>query len=191
MDQLACHVRHNSPLEEEEDGLVPLELAIQGKQKDAVEYLLKQHVAVDRATTIQEAILSQDNEILDLIIEAGGDLGHGLMIAVRNKDKRLAKRLLKHDAEMRLALTESVHSKDLEMLRFLVSHGGDPNAKALHGESILHIAVFNRDSSTVEYLLEQGAAVNTENAFGETPLKIALDRNHGTLVYMLRKHGAK
>jgi FOG: Ankyrin repeat len=68
------------------------------------------------------------------------------------------------------------------MVKLLLDHGAQVNAKNLMGETPLHLAVPYKDS--VEILLSRGADKRLKNFAGRTPLDYCMGyrariRNHG------------
>lgn len=83
-----------------------------------------------------------------------------------------------------------------DILRLLIKHGGDVNAKAkaTHQATPLHWAARANRLAAVEVLLEHGADVNaiaSPNEYPQTPLKIAMDRNFWDVMVYLKAHGGK
>lgn len=77
---------------------------------------------------------------------------------------------------------------DADIVRFLIAHGADVNARDSHGYTPLHETCI---SSVVDALVSAGADVRAHNDSGETPLHYAADRFRWGLVEGLIAHGAE
>jgi hypothetical protein len=55
------------------------------------------------------------------------------------------------------------------VVEYLISKGGDPNARGRHDSTPLHSAAWGRNRQVLEILLENGADVNARTDEGETP----------------------
>jgi ankyrin repeat protein len=65
--------------------------------------------------------------------------------------------------------------RHIDVVRFLLEKGGDPNARNRGGETALHWASFGPDPDIARLLLQRGAAVDArDNRFHGTPLDWAL-----------------
>lgn len=80
----------------------------------------------------------------------------------------------------------------LEMMRYLLSKGADPNlANGTNGERPLHAAVSSVDEpEAAALLLEHGAEVDARSGPGSTPLHDAVVMGHARIVELLLGHGA-
>ena len=64
------------------------------------------------------------------------------------------------------------------MVKLLLQHGADPNAKTSRGDTPLHFAARHRDDlPTVKVLVAAGADVHARNSLGNTPLSGAAIMN--------------
>ena len=89
--------------------------------------------------------------------------------------------LLKHgaspgyqDKDGRTALNIAVDKGDMEMVRLILEHAGDPNTTDNKlGWSALHCACEKRNTALVTMLLEHGADGDLKSNKGDTPLDIA------------------
>ena len=78
-----------------------------------------------------------------------------------------------------------------KLVRFLVDHGANINARSNHRDSALLGAVSSFETDTTRFLLEHGAEVNVSDDDDHFPLGDAVDRSMLPEVEMLLEHGAK
>jgi hypothetical protein len=81
--------------------------------------------------------------------------------------------------------------KDSSVVRLLLEHGANINARGSTGWTPLHRASFNGAPEVVRVLLEHGADVEAKDYYGETALQVAADQGEDEVVELLREHGAK
>ncbi|MEE1266124.1 MAG: hypothetical protein UHH87_07525 [Akkermansia sp.] len=136
----------------------------------------------DFTSAIEMCLYPGNQHLLPLMLEHGGKL-HGPDGFMGIPPAGVAARL-----------------KDPGLLRYVLNHGADANAKAVDyhpGASPLHCAVAESPSPTghaavkecVQLLLDAGADVNALDARGRTPLD-TMSRPQGEIGQMLRAHGA-
>ena len=77
----------------------------------------------------------------------------------------------------------------VEVLRILLDHGADANAKDSLGSTPLHQAATHWTAQMAELLLAHGADANARDQSGMTPLGVALQRVSSPTAEFLRKHG--
>lgn len=73
------------------------------------------------------------------------------------------------------ALDRAMMSRDLEIIRQLVTLGADAKPE-VHDYAPLHWAVSRNDAEIAAYLLAKGADPNARNSKGQIPLQIAEER---------------
>jgi ankyrin repeat protein len=89
-------------------------------------------------------------------------------------------------AEDNRSRTVLVLVRDIELLRFFLEHGADPNHQDFLGETPLHCACRRSQKACVELLLQFGAAASVEfKANGRTPVNIAMRRGTPEVVKIL------
>jgi ankyrin repeat protein len=91
------------------------------------------------------------------------------------------------------------------MVRALIEHGADVNARSRWGQTPLHYAVSQGHTKTVQVLLNHGANINVLDTSGKRPIHqvgienpsivqkylVKYDRNSSTIAQLLVKHGAQ
>lgn len=123
-------------------------------------------------------------------------LNDKLILAVKNDDIELAKKLLADGAKASSfhdqAIGLAVNNRNLAMVRILVEHGGNVN-KTLMPNSDTSLLLFhakNKNAWAVELLLEAGADVDILNKEAETPLIWAALNGDVETIAVLLRYGA-
>ena len=88
-------------------------------------------------------------------------------------------------------VSEGCCSEYRPVLRLLLDHGVDINARTKYGSTPLHIASTFGPPEVVSVLLERGADVNVEDERGKTALQVAEERQHNEIVKLLLEYKAK
>lgn len=84
-----------------------------------------------------------------------------------------------------------IYGCPLEVIDFILKHGGRINEYDGDGNAPLHHAVQNKDLKIVKYLVEYGANINlAREEEGETPLDLAEEAELPEIVKYLKAHGA-
>ncbi|MDJ0578866.1 ankyrin repeat domain-containing protein [Crocosphaera sp.] len=101
-------------------------------------------------------------------------------------------KLTKSDAQKcRIFWHTQLREDTKEILKVLINHGADVNAKNEYGETPLHTAVLSENKEIVELLINHGADVNAKNEYdGKTPLYSAVLTKNKEIVELLINHGA-
>ncbi len=77
-----------------------------------------------------------------------------------------------------------------EVVRFLISHGAEINARTDAGDTPLHWAAVDDRMNAAKLLLAEGAEINPKDKDGNTPLHWAAARGHVEMTELLIAHGA-
>ena len=115
---------------------------------------------------------------------------HDLLVAIRNGDHALTRRLLRAGADVNAAdsdgttaLMHSVIESDLNMMRLLVESGANVNAKnALDSTALMYAAT---NLAKTQLLLDREAEVKVRNKRGATPMSVAVTTFGSTPVLKL------
>ena len=79
---------------------------------------------------------------------------------------------------------------DIEMMKYLVEMGFDPNEQGRRGGTPLSAAAWQGHSLAAEFLLRRGANPNPQIKNGKSPIKLAAFKGHIEIVQLLIAHGA-
>ena len=84
----------------------------------------------------------------------------------------------------------SLLGNGLEVLRFLLDNGGDPNVATLNGLTPLSGAALRGDVNAMRLLIDKGAIVDAKNGAGATALMAAATNGSPRAVQLLLENGA-
>ena len=108
--------------------------------------------------------------------------GHGAVVDVRSPGKETP-------------LHQASRLESVDVMRWLLDHGADPNARTCYGNIPLFYAKMNPQA--VQALIDNNADVNSQNNDGHTPLhrvfshvRSGLEQNIADVVRRLLEHGA-
>lgn len=116
-----------------------------------------------------------------------------IMVCACNYDRVLARMLLEHGADVKIAsknLHFGIHFFGLSS-SFHKPRRPAPPPDTDDGWTPLHEAVFHGDEQMTELLLEHRADVNARDWRGRTPLGVAVEEECDDMADFLRRHGAK
>ncbi|MCC6003801.1 MAG: ankyrin repeat domain-containing protein [Thermofilum sp.] len=78
----------------------------------------------------------------------------------------------------------------VDVVRLLLEHGAEVNARNKYGETPLHRAAAYGRADAARLLLEHGADVNARDEYGWTPLHVAALQGRADVARLLLEHGA-
>jgi ankyrin repeat protein len=125
--------------------------------------------APDGFTLLQLASFFGHPEAVELVLEAGADVG----VAAKNETRVTA-------------LHSAAAARQVDIARRLIECGADVKAQQEGGFTALHAAAQNGDLELARLLLEHGANPSTPAADGRTPLAIAEAEGHEEVAALLR-----
>lgn len=170
---------------------------------------------------IQWLVYYDDVTALKLLLDSGGDLSsidihEELANAAFFGHWKICDFLIKHGADVNYKITSTeetpLHNAFAKagrpyyrcVVRLLLEHGADPNARTMpgketgafmrdvrtKGETPLHRAAAYGDTTSIQLLLDAGADKTIKDAHGDTPLSWAsIHLRPGRILYLLQ-HGA-
>lgn len=98
---------------------------------------------------------------------------------------------IRQEKDYSKSLVAAVRAKRTNIVKLLLRHGADPNAKDDKRDTVLMIASRKKDVKTVQALLDGGADVNAIGGLGYTALMDASSgKGHEKIVEMLLDRGA-
>ncbi|EMN43689.1 ankyrin repeat domain-containing protein [Leptospira weilii] len=163
--------------------------AVQGKTED--KQLVQQALLSGAHVNVRE---NYYNKIKSYTFE-----DTALMIAIKNKQREVAKLLIRSGADPTYqnnigltALHLAANSGDLELTNNLLKHGAKVNQSSKSGWSPLMSAIDGRHVEVSNLLIQNGAKVTEKDVDGNSPLLLAVSRDLSTdFVESLIKSGAK
>ncbi|GFS21842.1 histone-lysine N-methyltransferase EHMT2 [Elysia marginata] len=84
----------------------------------------------------------------------------------------------------------ATESQLLDVVKFLIKHGGDPSKKDNEENTGLHWAAFSGSLDISEVFLDLGCELDSPNEHGDRPLHIAARQDHYDIVVLLLARGA-
>ncbi|XP_068231121.1 uncharacterized protein G9a isoform X2 [Palaemon carinicauda] len=79
----------------------------------------------------------------------------------------------------------------INVVKYLVDHGGNPQLCDVEQNTALHWAAFSGSTQICSMLLDRGCSLRSMNAHGDTPLHIAARQNHADAVVLFLARGAR
>jgi len=194
----------------------PLKYAVRGNHVNLVKLLLAEGADVNGfhnhniTTSLQEACINGDEEMVDLLLSAGarvndepGYMGNSLASAIDGGNVSIINKLQNLGGYLDLAQQDYFVSKYLswtscvaqERARHVLSMNisQDPQQRAFVQSSLLRVAVRRGYKDLVSMMLRIGTDVNSHNHSGETPLIIAAEFTTSSSLFfigLLLQHGA-
>ncbi|MEQ2217031.1 hypothetical protein XENOCAPTIV_030847, partial [Xenoophorus captivus] len=174
------------------DGFTPLAVALQQGHDQVVSLLLENdtkgkvrlpalHIAARKDDTKAAALLLQNDHNADVEskdgltpLHCGARSGHEQVVEILlDRGAPIlskTKLLLQHDVpvddvtnDYLTALHVAAHCGHYKVAKLIVDKKANPNAKALRGETALHMAARAGQADVVRYLLKNGAKVDTKS----------------------------
>lgn len=190
--------------------VTPLMLAIDLGLVEDVRAFLAAGASVDAigpegATSLHYAAKRGDLEIVEMLLQAGADIGvrtkssssTPLMTAAEFADVGVVDALIEAGAEVgktdsygRTALIRSASRGAVDVVKILLDAGTDPNVVSRAHGAVLHVAAQRGDVSVVELLLACGAKVDVRQSDRGTPLMLAATEGQSACVEILLNAGA-
>lgn len=121
-----------------------------------------------------------------------------LSIASQRGDFKMVKLLIESGADPNIngyeiynALDRAIYSGNVEILQYLIEHGGVFDDKYCYhcGPPIIE-AVWRGNIKMVEYIIKLGEDINAKSERGDTALHLAIYRDYEEIVKLLISHGA-
>ncbi len=193
-------------------GRTALMRASELRDTEAVEFLIENKANVNSAdndgnTALMAAIqlntICGDDSDKQAIAEGANIakylIAHGADVNAKNNDGNtiLIEAVMSSCERSLIAVGAHANAEDIiadkaEIMKYLITHGADVNAKNNDGNTALMEAVISsRDTDIVKFLIAHGADVNAMNRYGATPLRIALKHRRKRIADLLKKAGAK
>lgn len=88
------------------------------------------------------------------------------------------------------ALFLAAYRGRMDVVKLLVEHGADVNAKDDGDSTPLQDAAWSGQTEVVRYLLEQGAEPDAKDGFGRSALDLAIEGGHTEIATILEEAGA-
>lgn len=126
----------------------------------------------DGFTALHYAAFFNRPAVADYLLKAGASVG-----AVSRNNMKV------------MPLHSAVASDAVEVVRLLIAHGADVNARQEDEFTPLHGAAQSGNLEIVQMLLAANASVNSRKEGGPTPLSMAEEHKRDEVVTLLRKHG--
>lgn len=159
----------------------------------------------DGATALMSAVTRGHIDVIHTLLKAGADVSpkntygfNAFTTAVAAGNEEVAGMLLaagaklNEGAHMLTPLQFAASAGNVNMIRFLVSHGADVNYGAKKGEqTALLSAIYGAHAEAVKTLIELKASVNTKTKDGDTPLTAARKGDQEDIIAILKAAGAK
>ena len=164
---LAC--RHYKDARKDECSEIVELLAAKGVNMNAVSVFSSPIRGYERGTVLFEACIKGRLEIVPLLMKLGAAI----------------------DATSQNPLIESCTLHNLDVVRFLISHGANVNIIDYYGHTCLSVACRNGFDDIVELLLDHGADINlVRDIYRYTPFILAIMHGRVSTVKLLLDRGA-
>lgn len=167
--------KHDEP---NENGLMPLHLAMEHDNGALVRYLLENGADARAVTTKGSHVLhfltGDQVDVVELLISKGAD-----------PDAKTT------SGSTVLALFLENGGGNIDVIKTLVEHGADVNAATTDGITVLHRAAENASAEILRYMIDKGARVDAKSKAGTTVLSKVVDNDDaGRCTMLLAEKGA-
>lgn len=123
----------------------------------------------DGFTALHLAAFFAQPETVALLLARGADP----LVAARNTSRVVP-------------LHSAIAGRNIEVVRLLLMHGADANARQQGGWTALHAAALHGHVAIARLLLARGASPQAANDDGTTALQLATDKGHAAIVELLQ-----
>ena len=131
------------------------------------------HVDIDLNSLLREAINSEQNKVVELLLDIGADVG-------------------REDMDGRRAIHLAAEIDNVVALKLINRTGTALNAVDRNGSSALHVSLNSGHRNTSLFLIEVGATVNRPRRYdsGETPMHVAARLGDSVIMAACLRRGA-
>ena len=198
----------------------PLVAALGGKHFKVAELLHRNDADVDvrdssEDTPLRQACLAGVMDIMQWLVNHGADVNAPnstpwtpFQTVVGRGHSQEFRMLIEHNADIHIrsyrenttlhlaACPFSGFRVNIDIMRVLLDHGANPNARSDDNSTPLHHSswhAFRNHGGTVEgtrLLLKHGAIIDAEDNEGRTPLQLASEHGRDDIARCLKEHGA-
>ena len=144
------------------------------------------------------AVSCDQQSILRLMFAHGADPKHGFFEAAAEGDTDRVRTYLKAGTDIntlvsgKTVLHHAVSRNDSAMVKFLINHGADVEAKdpELKRTPVFEVCSSDSALNSLPCLLQAGANINAQDVAGNSPAREAVKSADTTLISILLQHGA-
>ncbi|MFA4828453.1 MAG: ankyrin repeat domain-containing protein [Thermodesulfovibrionales bacterium] len=183
-----------------DSGITPLHMAIRAKKIKMVEFLLGKGANVhakrrghflEGTTSLAIAVYNKDVDIITLLLNRGADVNQ-MIDQMTIWDQSTQKGAQKGKAYSNTtALHAAIGGGNIEIVKLLMNHGANVNAKDKSGMTPLHIAATKGNHEAINLLLNSKADLDAEDNNGHTPFYVAVESRHKETGRFLLAKGSK